>query len=48
MLPVAPVDVHYYMAFADALNDGRSVEEYDPKSKAAQEIGALYDWVMSV
>lgn len=48
LLSVAPVDVHYYMAFADALNDGRSVEEYDPKSKAAQEIGALYDWVMSV
>jgi chromosome partitioning protein len=48
LLTLAPVDVHYYMAFADALNDGRSVEEYDPKSKASQEIGALYDWMMLV
>jgi chromosome partitioning protein len=48
LLPVAPIDVHYYMAFADALNDGRSVEEYEPNGKAAQEVGALYDWLMRV
>jgi chromosome partitioning protein len=48
LLPVAPVELHYYMAFADAQNDGRSVEEYEPNGKAAQEIGLLFDWMMSV
>ena len=37
--PVAPVELHYYIAFADAQNDGRSVEEYEPNGKAAEEIG---------
>jgi len=45
LLPVAPVEVHYYMALCDALNDGSSVEEFDPKGNAAHEIRALYRWL---
>ena len=48
LLPVAPVDIHNLVAFADALNDGRSVEELDTNGKAAEEIRALYKWLISV
>jgi chromosome partitioning protein len=45
LLPVCPVMLHSYLAFGDALNDGRSVEELDPNGKAAAEIRALFTWV---
>jgi chromosome partitioning protein len=45
LLPVCPVELHHYLAFGDALNDGRSVEELEPKGKAAVEIRALYRWL---
>jgi chromosome partitioning protein len=45
LLPVLPIEIHNYVAFSDALNDGRSVEELDPKGKAAQEIRALYHYL---
>jgi len=48
LLPVAPVELHHYVAYGDALNDGRSVEELDPHSKAALEIRALYAWLKKV
>jgi len=48
LLPVAPIELHHYVAYGDALNDGRSVEELDPKSKAALEIRALYNWCIKV
>jgi chromosome partitioning protein len=48
LLPVCPVELHHYLAFGDALNDGRSVEELDPKGKAAAEIRALYRWLMKL
>jgi chromosome partitioning protein len=48
LLPVAPVELHHYVAYGDALNDGRSVEELDPKGKAAQEVRALYEWLILV
>ncbi len=44
LLPVAPVGLHHLVAFSDALNDGRSVEELEPKGKAAAEVRALYAW----
>jgi len=40
---VFPDVVHQYAALAHAVIDGRSVHEYDPESKAADEIDALYD-----
>jgi chromosome partitioning protein len=48
LMLVAPIELHHYVAFGDALNDGRSVEELDPKGKAAQEIRALHDWLLTV
>jgi chromosome partitioning protein len=47
-LPVAPVAIHTRVAYSDALNDGRSVEELDEHSKAADEIRALYKWAIQV
>jgi chromosome partitioning protein len=45
LLPVCPVELHHRVAYGDALNDGRSVEEMDPKGAAAGEIRALFQWV---
>lgn len=45
-VPVAPVELHQLMAFADAQNDGSSVEELDPKGKASAEVRALYAWIL--
>jgi chromosome partitioning protein len=45
---VAPVALGHRSAYANAWIDGRSVEEYDPKGKAADEIRALYKWMMTV
>ena len=43
---VAPVNLYQRAAYCNAVNDGRSVEEYEPKGRAAEEIKALYNWVM--
>ncbi len=48
MLPVAPVELHQLVAYSDALNDGRSVEELEPKGAAASEIRALYQWLAAL
>ena len=45
-IPVAPVILGHRSAYANAWIDGRSVEEYDPTGKAADEIRALYRWMM--
>jgi hypothetical protein len=33
------------VAFAYAVNDGRTAQEFDPNCKAAAEIDALFAWV---
>ena len=43
---VAPIHLYQRAAYFTAVNDGRSVEEYEPKGKAAEEIRALYVWVI--
>lgn len=43
---VVPVRMHHRAAYAYAVNDGRSVEEFDPYSKAAEEIRELFEWIM--
>lgn len=48
VLPVAPVELHQLVAYSDALNDGRSVEELEPKGTAATEIKALYGWISNL
>ena len=47
VLPVAPIELHQLVAYSDALNDGRSVEELDPRGKAAREIRALFEWLIN-
>jgi chromosome partitioning protein len=45
-MTVAPVGLYLRSAYSRAWNDGRSVEEYEPKGKAAAEIKALYTWIL--
>jgi chromosome partitioning protein len=42
---VSPQALHQLVAFSHAVNDGRAVEEYDPKSRAASEVKALFAWL---
>lgn len=44
-IKVAGPILHYLVAFSHAVNDGRTAQEYDPKSKAAAEIISLFHWV---
>jgi chromosome partitioning protein len=44
---VAPVRLVHRAAYSHAVNDGRSVEEFEPHGKAAEEIRALYRWIMA-
>jgi chromosome partitioning protein len=48
LFPVSPVELHHLVAYADALNDGRSVEELEPSGKAAGEIRALFEWLAAL
>ena len=48
VLEVSPVELHQLVAYSDALNDGRSVEEMEPTGKAAAEIRALYKWLIEL
>jgi chromosome partitioning protein len=47
MCEIAPIAIYNRVAYSDALNDGRAVNEYDPRGKAANEIMALYRWCMN-
>lgn len=42
---VAEPMLHHLVAFSHAVNDGRSAQEFDPKSKAAAEVEALFKWI---
>jgi len=44
-IETAPVVIHQRIDHVHGFTDGRSAEEVDPKSKAAREIRALYDWL---
>lgn len=46
IVPVIPVRLYHRAAYSHAINSGNSVEEYDPTGKAAEEIRALYTWIM--
>lgn len=43
---VAGAVLHHLVAFSHSVNDGRTAQELDPRSKAASEIGALFKWAM--
>jgi len=42
---VAPLTLHHLVAFTHAVHDGRTAQEYDPKSRAATEVGTLFRWL---
>lgn len=42
---VVPVLLHQRAAFAHAVNDGRTAQEYEPRSTAAEEVKALFKWL---
>jgi chromosome partitioning protein len=44
-VPVCPVEIGYRKAFYFSMIDGRAVTEYDPESKASEEIAALWNWL---
>jgi chromosome partitioning protein len=42
---LADVHMHQRAAYANAVIDGRAVQEYEPKGKAAEELGRLHGWI---
>ena len=44
-LPICPTALVQRAALADALIDGRGVQELDPRGKAAAEIAAVWQWI---
>lgn len=44
---VSSVRMGQRAAYSHAVNDGRSVEEFEPHGKAAEEIRALYHYIMT-
>ena len=43
-VPIAPVRICQRAAYVHALTNGQTAQEYDPSSKAAEEIEHLYKW----
>lgn len=43
-IPLAPCHLGSRVAFVHSLTAGLTAQEYEPKGKAAQEIGKLYRW----
>ena len=43
---VSPQVLHQLVAFSHAVNDGRAAEKYDPRSRAASEVQALFAWLV--
>jgi len=44
-LPICPVAIVHRAALADALIDGRGVQELDPRGKGADEIRRVWSWI---
>ncbi len=44
-LQIAPARLAERAAFRHAVRDGRSVQEFEPNSKAAEEVTALWKWI---
>lgn len=42
---VVPLVLHHLVAFAHAVNDGRTAQEFAPVSRAAEEVEALFAWL---
>jgi chromosome partitioning protein len=46
-LQVAPVVIEQRAALSHSLTAGQTAQEYEPKGRAAEEIGRLYEWLRS-
>jgi len=46
-LSVAPVSLHMRASYSNAIPGGMAAQEYEPRGKAALEIGDLYTWLAS-
>lgn len=46
-VPLAPVRLTHRSAFIHSLTLGKSIQEYDPSGKGANEIRCLFDWIQS-
>lgn len=46
-VPCAPVVVHQRLDHVRAFTEGLTAQEYAPRSKAASEIGELWNWIRS-
>ena len=44
-VPCAPCEIGHRIGFVHAFNAGLTVQEFEPKGKATNEINALYDYV---
>lgn len=44
-IKVATPMLHQLVAFSHSVNDGRTAQEYDAKSKAALEVQSLFQWL---
>ena len=44
-LQIAPARLADRAAFRHAVRDGKSVQELEPDSKAAEEVAALWEWI---
>ena len=45
---VAPVMIHHRVDFASTMTDGRTVAEYDPSSRSAAEVAALWTYLYTL
>lgn len=45
---VVPLALHQLVAFAHAVNDGRTAQEYAPQSRAAGEVTSLFAWLATL
>ncbi len=46
-VPIAPVRLTYRAAFQDAATASQGVQEFEPKGRAAGEVGALWQWIIA-
>jgi chromosome partitioning protein len=43
---LSPIRIGQRAAFVHSITSGQSVQEYEPKGKATEEISKLYKWIL--
>lgn len=44
-VPLSPVRITQRAAFVHSLTEGKSIQEYEPRSRGAEEIHTLFEWL---